>query len=233
MRGLDRWRDHVALVTGATSGIGRGVARALAREGLRVAAVGRRRDNLETLEREIVAEEGKLLALACDLRDEREILAAFHEVRDTWGGVDVLVNGAGLGRDASLLEGQTEAWREMLEVNVLAMCVCTREAVRSMRERHIDGHVIHISSMSGHRVPEESGIYAATKFAVRALTESLRRELRGAKSLIRVSSISPGYVETEFASVYWNDVDRARETYSRYPVLQTEDVAEVVLHVIG
>jgi len=121
----------------------------------------------------------------------------------------------------------------MLEVNVLGLSVCTREAVQRMRRRGIDdGHIIHISSMSSHRVPPGSGMYAATKFAVRALTEALRKELREQGSSIRVGAISPGYVETEFAERYHGSREMADETYSRFPVLQPEDIADAVCYMI-
>ena len=120
---------------------------------------------------------GRFHPVACDLRNESDILRMFAEIETLWGGVDILVNNAGLGHKAPLLSGSTEHWREMLDVNILALCVCTREATRQMHARG-QGHVIHISSMSAHRVPPNSGVYSATKFAVRSLTEGLRQELR-------------------------------------------------------
>src|SRR5690606_13402210 len=149
------------------------------------------------------------LARPTDLRDERAIDALFSAVRERFGGVDVLVNNAGLGRAAPPTSGATEHWREMLELNVLAPCICTREAIRDMRARGADGHVIHVSSMAAHRVPAGSGVYSATKFAVRSLTEGLRQELRELKSGIRVTAISPGFVETEFAERYHGSADAA------------------------
>jgi NADP-dependent 3-hydroxy acid dehydrogenase YdfG len=233
MHGMERWRGRVALVTGATSGIGRAVARALAADGMRVAACGRREARLEELRREVEAIGAEILTARADLRDEAQILAVFSAVRERWGGVDVLVNNAGLGREAPLASGPTDLWREMLEVNVLALCICTREAVRDMRARGDDGQVVHISSMAAHRVPTESGVYSATKFAVRSLTEGLRQELRALSSDIRVSAISPGYVETEFARVYAGTDEATQETYGRYKVLQPEDVAGAVRFVLS
>jgi NADP-dependent 3-hydroxy acid dehydrogenase YdfG len=168
-----------------------------------------------------------------DLREEADILAVFAAIRQTWGGVDVLINNAGLGHKSPLMSGDTEAWREMLEVNVLALCVCTREAIQDMQQRGDRGHIVHISSLSGHRVPGASGVYAATKFAVRALTEGLRQELRAANSAIRISAISPGFTETEFAEKYHNSPDIARDIYSRFPVLQPADVANAVAYVLA
>jgi NADP-dependent 3-hydroxy acid dehydrogenase YdfG len=113
----------------------------------------------------------------------------FGAIREKFGGVDVLVNNAGLGHDAPLTSGATDEWREMLELNVLALCICTREAIADMRRRGDDGHVVHVSSLAAHRVPPGSGVYAATKFAVRALTEALRQELRalGSKPSVQVT----------------------------------------------
>jgi len=226
---LERWRGKVALVTGASSGIGRAIAERLAAGGLKVAALARRAERLD----ELCAGEGEWLALPCDLRDEASLLDAFARVRAEWGGVDVLVNNAGLGHKAPLTSGATEHWREMLEVNVLALCVATREAVADMQRRGGTGHVIHVSSMSAHRVPGGSGVYSATKYAVRSLTEGLRLELREQGSPIRVSAVSPGFVETEFAAHYHRDPAAAAETYSRYKVLDSEDVAEAVAYLLG
>jgi len=230
---MDRWRGRVALVTGVSSGIGNAVARMLARAGMRVAFCGRREDRLDALAHECAGLGVEALAVKVDLRDTAEIGRLFEDVRNRWGGVDVLVNNAGLGHLAPLVDGETEQWREMLEVNVLALCVCTREAVADMRARGDDGHVVHISSMSAHRVPAGSGVYSATKFAVRALTEGLRQELRELGSGIRVSSISPGFVETEFAERYHRSRAVAEQTYGRYKVLEPGDVADAVRQVLA
>lgn len=223
-------KGRVALVTGASSGIGRAVAEALLERAVRVALLARRRDRLE----DIAAKHPREQVLVCpaDLRSEDEITSAFEAIRAVWGGVDILVNAAGLGRRAPLVSGSTDAWREMLEVNVLGLCICTRAALQDMRARGDDGHVVHVSSMSGHRVPGGSGVYAATKYAVRALTEGLRKELRELESKIRVTAVSPGFVETEFAERYHGSAKAAAHTYGRFKVLQADDVASTILHAL-
>ncbi len=227
----DRKPGSVALVTGASSGIGRAIAHDLIALDYAVVLCARREDRLRALAAELGPD--RAWPMACDLRDEPAILAMFETVRERWGGVDLLINNAGLGRRASLLEGETRHWREMLDVNVLALSICTREAVRDMTARGDRGHVVHISSMAAHRVPEHSGLYSATKYAVRSLTEGLRRELRALDSGIRVTAISPGFVETEFAQVYAHgDPSAAAQTYGRYPCLQPRDVAEAVRYVV-
>jgi NADP-dependent 3-hydroxy acid dehydrogenase YdfG len=186
--------SKVAMITGASSGIGEAIAEALADQGTHLVLLARRQARLLALAERLRARAPKglhVLPYPCDLRDEAQILAAFAAARERFGGVEILVNNAGLGREAPLGSGATADWREMLEVNVLALCICTREAVSDMRRRGDRGHVVHVSSMAAHRVPGGSGMYSATKFAVRSLTEGLRRELRALGSAIRVSAVSP------------------------------------------
>ena len=224
--------NPVAVITGASSGIGRAIAYQLNQEGYRLVLCARRENRLQELAKELEQEGGEVLIHVADLRASETIPALFEAVRTRFGGVDVLINNAGLGRQAPLISGKTEDWREMLEVNVLGLCVCTREAVSDMLSRESTGHIIHISSMSAHRVPSGSGVYSATKFAVRSLTESLRQELRTIEAPIRITSISPGFVETEFAEVYSGSATAAREVYSQYPVLQPSDIANTVVYAL-
>lgn len=230
---MKQWKGEVALVTGASSGIGWATARALTEDGMKVVACARRGDRLQALADSCQELSGTLWPFPCDLRDTEQIQRMFEEVRERWGGTRVLVNNAGFGYREPLLSGDTERWREMLQVNVLALCVCTREAVSDMRRLGDSGHVIHLSSMSAHRVPTGSGVYSASKFAVRSLTEGLRLELREAGSSIRVTAVSPGFVETGFAQVYSGDEAKARETYERYPVLQADDIAGTIRYILS
>ncbi|MEZ6187098.1 MAG: SDR family NAD(P)-dependent oxidoreductase [Planctomycetota bacterium] len=229
--GEERFKGRVALVTGATRGIGRAVVDMLVDLGLRVVACGRDQPRLDAL----AAAHGEAVwPLALDLRDVAAIEATFAQVRERWGGVDVLVNNAGLGKAAPLLSGDAEDWRTMLDVNVLALCVCTREATRDMLARG-RGHVVHVSSLSGHRVAGGTGgVYAASKFAVRALTEGLRRELQqqGADR-VRVTAISPGFVETDFHRTMHGlpEGDPAGKPVD-YPMLTPEDVAGAVRYAL-
>jgi NADP-dependent 3-hydroxy acid dehydrogenase YdfG len=231
--GVEQWTDAVALVTGASSGIGEALCARLVDAGLRVAGCARRAEPLAALRDQLG---GRFHPIVCDLRDEAAILRMFAEVATVWGGVDVLINNAGVGHLAPLAHPDTPAehWRELLEVNVLALSVCTREALAQMHARG-RGHVVHISSLSGHRVPAGGGgMYAATKHAVRALTEALRVELLEAGSPVRVTSVSPGVVRTGFAAqIFPDDPAAAAEVYSRFPVLHPDDVAEAVLYALA
>jgi 17beta-estradiol 17-dehydrogenase / 3beta-hydroxysteroid 3-dehydrogenase len=222
----------VAIVTGASSGIGLAIAHRLATSGYDLAICARRETLLQNAAQTLRHQNIEVLAQSVDLRDEAQILSFFAAVRSRWGRLDVLVNNAGLGHKESLMTGQTEAWREMWDVNVLALCICTREAV-SLMQGAGTGHIVHVSSMSGHRVPAITGVYSATKFAVRSLTETLRRELREAHSNIRITSISPGIVETEFAEKYHQSPQKAQETYSAFPVLQAVDIANAVAYALS
>jgi len=233
MTGMEKWSDRVAFVTGASEGIGAVTAQRLVREGMRVVGCARRLEKLRAVLSEADPSGERTMAVGLDLREESQILDCFEQIRVRWGGVDVLVNNAGFGHHAPLLSGETELWRDMFEVNVIALCVCTREAVQDMQRRGVDGHIIHVSSMAAHRVPGGSGVYSATKFAVRSLTEGLRAELHAAKSPIRVSALSPGFVETGFAAHYSKSEERARQTYSRYKVLEAQDMAETILYLLS
>ncbi|MGM0559281.1 MAG: SDR family NAD(P)-dependent oxidoreductase [Myxococcota bacterium] len=221
-----------ALVTGASAGIGREVARKLAAEGLHVAFCARREERLQTLADAIEAAGGEALPIVCDLRDEAQIDTMFQQAEDELGHIDVLVNNAGMGRNTPLIGGDPEKWRAMWEVNVHALTVCTSKAAEGMVERD-RGHVIHIGSMSGHRVPNGSGMYSATKYAVRSLTEGLRMELRSHESRVRATCISPGFVETEFAEKYSGDPDRAEEVYEQVKAIQPDDIADAVWFVLS
>jgi NADP-dependent 3-hydroxy acid dehydrogenase YdfG len=231
--GTARWAGRTALVTGASSGIGAAIAGRLLAEGLNVVGCARRQQQVAAVLAEGDSEGARSLALACDVRDEAAVREAFAAARARFGGVDVLVNNAGLGHAGPLADGCLEDWREMLDVNVLGLCLCTREAVADMRARGVSGQIIHVGSMAGQRVPPGAGFYAATKHAVRALTEALRIELREAGDLIRIGEVSPGFVETGFAEHYHKSAAKARETYSQFPVLTPDDIAEAVVYMLA
>ena len=228
----------VAIITGASSGIGLAVARRLAADGYDLAICARRQDRLNAAADKLCRQDVNVLAQTVDLRDEKQILSFFATVKERWGRLDALINNAGLGHKEPLMTGSTESWREMLDVNVLALCICTREAISLMEATtrlpgRGAGHIVHISSMSGHRVPAIAGLYSATKFAVRSLSETLRQELRAANSPIRITAVSPGIVETEFAEKYHQSAEKAKETYGQFPVLQAVDIANAVAYALS
>ncbi|KAF3847540.1 hypothetical protein F7725_020568 [Dissostichus mawsoni] len=193
-REMDRWRGRVALVTGASVGIGAAIAKELVRCGMKVVGCARDVDKIQNLAAECqsAGHSGVLVPFKCDLNNEEEILSMFAAIKDQHKGVDVCINNAGLANPESLLHGQTSGWKNMLDVNVLALCICSREAYQSMKERNVDdGHIINLNSMSGHRVVHSTDVhfYSSTKFAVTALTEGLRQELREANTHIRATAL--------------------------------------------
>ncbi|XP_044926240.1 dehydrogenase/reductase SDR family member 11 isoform X1 [Mustela putorius furo] len=237
--GMERWRDRLALVTGASGGIGAAVARALVQQGLKVVGCARTMGNIEELAAECKSAgyPGTLIPHRCDLSSEEDILSMFSAVRSQHSCVDICINNAGLARPDTLLSGSTSGWKDMFNVNVLGLSICAQEAYQSMKERKVDdGHIININSMYGHQVSPHSVIhfYSATKYAVTALTEGLRQELREAQTHIRATCISPEVVETQFAfKLHDKDPEKAAATYERIKCLKPEDVAEAVLYVLS
>uniref|UniRef100_A0A3Q3WUK1 Dehydrogenase/reductase SDR family member 11 n=1 Tax=Mola mola TaxID=94237 RepID=A0A3Q3WUK1_MOLML len=236
---MDRWKGRLALVTGASVGIGAAVAKELVRHGMKVVGCARDVEKIKELAAECQSEghSGVLVPFKCDLSSEEEILSMFAAIKAQHLGVDVCINNAGLAHPESLLQGKTSGWKNMLDVNVLALCICTREAYQSMKERNVDdGHIININSMSGHRVVHsaDTHFYSSTKYAVTALTEGLRQELREANTHIRATNISPGLVETEFAPrLHSNNPDKAAASYTKFKPLDAIDVANSVVYALS
>jgi len=231
MNDMQRWRGKVALVTGASSGIGAAIAKALGAAGLKVALAARDAARLAQVEADIRAGGGECGTFQVDLRKLDSIAALFGAVRKRWGGVDVLINNAGLGFTSTQAAGKPEEWREMLEVNVLALSVCCQEALKDMEGKQ-DAAILNISSLAGHRVVANRGadFYAATKFGVRALTDGLRFELAGKQSPVKLGMISPGVVNTDFDARAKRGQSRAK---SSFEPLAPEDIADVALYMLG
>ena len=187
--------DHVAVVTGASSGIGQAVAERLGTSGAHVFMCGRTPDPMAQSADTIAAAGGRATTRTLDVRDVDALQDFVAEAARTAGRLDVMVNNAGVGHPAPITEGDPEQWREMLEVNVLALAAGCQAAVRAMRETGSQGHIVNISSVAALR--RESGMYGATKHAVNCINASLREELED--DPIRVTSIMPGVFATNFA----------------------------------
>lgn len=219
-----------ALVTGASSGIGRAIALALGKAGVRVTLCARRRDRLEAVAAVLRDSGAEAHVETADFFQVNEIDSAVRGAADHWGGrLDILINSAGIARQARLMDGDTQDWREMMQVNVLALAVASREALKYFPES--GGHIVNLCSLSGHRVPGRGGFYAATKFAVRALTEGLRQELRLAGNPTRVGSVSPGFVDTEMLDDYFRSGTGgvSRDESIGYPLIQPGEIAAIVM----
>lgn len=232
---MNRWNGRTALVTGASSGIGRFIAMELLKHGVNVVACARRIEAIEAIKGELKdAMKGQLMAVKCDVAKEEEILAMFEKIKASGlKGVDICINNAGFGDAKPLTEGETSVWRNMLEVNVLGLSICTREALKSMKERDVDdGHIIHLSSVAAYNIQPQYAFYCATKHAVRALTEGLRQELLAKKSGIRVTAISPGAVLTEFGNRMGNKA-MVDAYYQNNPYLAADDIVASVLYALS
>ena len=229
--GLERWQNKVALVTGASSGIGQAVAVALAAMGMRVVLAARRIERLREVAAEVEKVGGEALPLAVDLRDEQSIQSMFSRIREKWGGLDVLINNAGLGRTEPMIHTDPKYLREMLEVNVWAATLCILEAVKDMTGKE-DAAIINVSSLAGHRVVPGRNVtyYAATKHALKALTEGLRSELQQENSPIKIGMISPGVVETAFHQTA--DPGGGAAQYHGAPLVPS-DIAHAVLFMLS
>jgi NADP-dependent 3-hydroxy acid dehydrogenase YdfG len=178
------------LVTGASSGIGEATARACAAEGAAVALLARRAGRLGVLADELGA-----VAVTADVRDPADAARGAEAAAEQLGGIDALVNNAGVARVGTIADGDVEDWRAMLDTNVLGLLAITKAAIPHLRAAE-RGDVVNVSSMSGRRVPgHRSAVYSGTKHAVHAISAALRRELHG--DGIRVSLVSPGFVDTE------------------------------------
>jgi NADP-dependent 3-hydroxy acid dehydrogenase YdfG len=233
MNAIERWRGKVALVTGASSGIGEGIARALAAQGLKVVVAARRKERLERLAADLAGTGAEALAVAADMTDADSVAALFGAARKRWGGVDVLVTSAGTGGMGVFAEGDPAAWQETLDVNVLGVSLCMREALRDL-EGKADAQIVNISSIYAHRgqVPNFA-FYQASKFALRALTDTLRAELFARKSTVRVAMVSPGLTATEFRERASGGKFTYDSYFKDYPPLVPEDVAGAVLYILS
>lgn len=186
---MERWLGKVAVVTGASAGIGAAIAKRLAIEGLLVVGLARRSERIESLAKGLKNPKGKLRGLKVDVTKEEEILVAFKWIGENLGPVAVLVNNAGIIRDTNLIDGNTQYWRDVFETNVIAASVASREAIKMMREHNIDGHIIHVNSVAGHYVPDikNFNMYPPSKHALTVITEMQRRELIEAGTKIKVT----------------------------------------------
>jgi len=206
-----------ALVTGASSGIGKAIAIALQESGMKVIGLCR---SVENLPRGVAP-------LPCDLRDPDAIRKSFASLDH----LDILVNSAGLAYLSRLTDGDPAQWDEMWQVNVQALSLCCQLALPLFPKN--GGHILNISSMSGHRVPPTGGFYAATKFAVRAVSEALRAELKTAGSSVRISALSPGFVDTPLLDKYFaGREDQLKQTRESIKMLTPESIAASALHVL-
>ncbi|NMC42386.1 MAG: SDR family NAD(P)-dependent oxidoreductase [candidate division Zixibacteria bacterium] len=222
-------KDTIALVTGASSGIGRACAEVLAREGADLLICARREDRVKKLAKELTDRYGvEIHAFALDVRNQKEVEKTLTALPEKWKAIDILVNNAGLSRGLDKLhEGLLSDWEEMIDTNVKGLLYVSRVVIPWMVARK-KGDVVNIGSIAGHEVYPGGNVYCATKFGVDAITKGMQIDL--VDTPIRVSTVDPGMVETEFSIVrFHGDTGRAGKVYEGITPLSGADVAEAVL----
>lgn len=205
------------LVTGASSGIGQALCDLLVSRGANVLGVTRRPSMLSENVSPIVA----------DLTQRDQISAIFQGL----GKIDGLINCAGVAYLARITDGNPADWEEMWRVNVMALALCCQLSLKHFPAS--GGRIVNVSSMSGHRVPPSGGFYSPTKFAVKALSESLRAELKSMKSLVQVACVSPGFVDTPLLDQYFRGREQVlNQTKAAMKMLEASDVAWAILTIL-
>ena len=229
---MNRLDGRIALVTGASSGIGEATALALAQAGAKVAIAARRVDRLQALAERLRPLGAEPLVLEADLLNEHVAQAIVHDTERHFGRLDILVNNAGVMYLEPVAEADLGRWRRMLELNVLSLIASTQAALAGMRARR-DGHIVNVSSTAGRIANPNAAAYSATKFGVVAFSEALRREVYADN--IRVSVIEPGVVETELRDHIGHAATQAslNAWAGNMRQLQSGDVADAIVFCVS
>jgi NADP-dependent 3-hydroxy acid dehydrogenase YdfG len=224
-------KGQVAIITGASSGIGEATAKELARNGMKVMLAARREERLQKLQQEIQDAGGKASYKVTDVTSKDDMEALAKATLDTYGQIDVLVNNAGLMPLSFINKLKVDEWDRMIDVNIKGVLYGIAAVYKHMEERN-EGHIINISSVAGHEIFPSSAVYSATKFAVRVITEGLRKELRPEQN-IRTTIISPGAVATELThTITDQDVTAMFSRQSGLQPLKSEDIANAIRYAI-
>ena len=222
-------KQKIALITGATSGIGQACARRFAQNGYAVIITGRNERKLSNLKKELEESGTMVLSLIFDVRESDKAEAAISSLPEEWKAIDVLVNNAGLalGLDKEY-EGDPTDWNTMIDTNIKGLLTMTRLVVPGMVARN-KGHVVNIGSVAGDAAYANGNVYCATKAAVKLITDGLRIDV--ADTAVRVTNVKPGLVETNFSNVrFHGDNARAENVYKGIKPLTGDDIADVVLY---
>jgi 3-hydroxy acid dehydrogenase / malonic semialdehyde reductase len=222
----------IALITGATAGIGNATAQLLAQNDYNLILTGRRKDLLENLKKELgIKYKADVLTLNFDIRDQQQVEEMIEGLPENWKKIDLLVNNAGLAAGLSpIQQGDLNDWEQMIDTNIKGLLYITRKVAPLMIENG-HGHIVNISSIAAKEVYEHGNVYCATKHAVDALTKGMRIDL--VDHNIKVTSIAPGAVETEFSIVrFRGDRSKAAKVYEGFTPLAAEDIADAILYVI-
>ncbi|MCH7683001.1 MAG: SDR family oxidoreductase [Gemmatimonadetes bacterium] len=229
----DSLKDKVAIITGASSGIGEATARRLAESGARVVLAARRVERLEALAADIERREGTALVAPTDVTDERSVQRLARTALDAFGRIDILINNAGIMPLSPISKLRVEEWDRMIDVNIKGVLYCIAATLPTMLEQG-SGHIINVSSVAGRRPFPSGTVYSATKFAVRAISQGLRLELSPING-IRVTDIEPGVVATELTHHITDNetANRFQEMWAEKTPLESIDIAETILFVLS
>ena len=224
-------KDKVAIITGASSGIGYATALALSKAGAKVAIGARRVDRLEELAKKISADGGEVFYQKLDVTQRSECENFAKAVLEKWGSIDILVNNAGLMPLSLFKSLKVDEWDRMIDVNIKGVLYCTGSVILHMKEKK-SGHIVNISSVAGRTVFPTGTVYCATKHAITAFSEGLRQEF-SARSNIRVTSIEPGVVATELTDTITDEsLQRFIENAKKIVTLQAKDIANAILYAV-
>ncbi|MBD2455087.1 SDR family NAD(P)-dependent oxidoreductase [Nostoc sp. FACHB-87] len=221
----------VAIVTGASAGIGEATAIALAAEGAQVVIAARRSDRLDAVAQKITENGGKALPIVTDVTDEAQVKNLVDKAIAAWGRVDILVNNAGIAVIGEIDGGNTANWRRMIDINVLGVLYATHSVLPILKAQN-SGHIVNISSVAGRTARAGIGIYNATKWGVNGFSEALRQEVY--QHNIRVTIIEPGLVDTEINDLIDDPIAKQRSEERRKTVtpLESEDIAAAIVYAV-
>lgn len=222
---------RIALVTGATSGIGQAIARSLAKDSYKIIACGRRQARLDAL-RDELSPLTDIISLNFDISKRADVEDAITSLDSDWKNIDILINNAGNAHGLSpIQDGEIEDWEAMMNINVMGLLYLTKAVIPQMISRNT-GHILNIGSIAGQEVYANGNVYCASKHAVDAINSGLRLDLNPYK--IKVSQIAPGLVETEFSLVrFKGDEERSKAVYEPIEALQAEDIADLAHFIIS
>ncbi|GAB4134717.1 MAG: SDR family NAD(P)-dependent oxidoreductase [Raineya sp.] len=219
----------IALITGATSGIGKATAETFAQNNINLIICGRRQERLEQIAKELSAYT-ELRSLCFDVRNREEVKEKLDLLAPEWQNIDILVNNAGNAHGLDPIQtGKITDWDAMIDINVKGLLYVSEWVIPKMTARKT-GHIINIGSIAGKQVYPNGNVYCASKFAVDALTQGMRMDLNDFG--IRVSQVAPGLVETEFSLVrFKGDTEKAKKVYEGYQALTAQDIAHTIWYI--
>jgi NADP-dependent 3-hydroxy acid dehydrogenase YdfG len=223
--------SRIALITGASSGIGKAIAEAFAENGINLILCGRNNERLDEIARTL-SEIVHVTTLSFDVRNKGEVSDAISSLSSSWQEIDILVNNAGNAHGMSpIQDGDTDDWDLMIDANVQGLLYVSKNVIPKMIERK-SGHIVNLSSVAGKITYANGAVYCASKAAVEAISEGMRLDLT--QHGIKITNIAPGAVQTDFSLVrFKGDAERAAKVYEGFEPIQAEDVADAILYCVN